>query len=165
MFRSDNAREYCCNNLPNFFDDHGIIHQFSCVCTPRQNGVVERKLRHLLDVTHAISVHMHVPKSYWTDAVLPACYLMNRTPSTVLGGQIPHRVLFSDRPQYTLPPHVCGCMCYVHALDPAHDKFNPRAIKYVFLGYSRTQKGYKCYSPSLRRHFVCADVTFNESLP
>ncbi|GFS46002.1 hypothetical protein Acr_00g0099490 [Actinidia rufa] len=26
-------------------------------------------------------------------------------------------------------------------------------------------KGYKCYSPSLRRHFVCADVPFNETLP
>ncbi|GFY93884.1 hypothetical protein Acr_09g0003300 [Actinidia rufa] len=46
----------------------------------------------------------------------------------------------------------------VHALDPDRDKLDKRAIKYVFLGYSRTQKWYKCYSPFLQCHFVCADV-------
>ena len=29
-----------------------------------QNGVAERKTRHLLEVTCAISFYMHVPKSY-----------------------------------------------------------------------------------------------------
>ena len=47
---------------PNFFDDHGIIHQSSCPHTPQQNGVVERKMRHLLEVTCALKFHMHVPK-------------------------------------------------------------------------------------------------------
>ncbi|GFZ21771.1 hypothetical protein Acr_29g0009330 [Actinidia rufa] len=46
----------------------------------------------------------------------------------------------------------------IHALDPDRDKLDKRAIKYVFLGYSRTQKWYKCYSPFLQCHFVCADV-------
>ena len=32
-------------------------------------------------------------------------------------------------------------------------------------GYSRTQKGYKCNFPTLRRQFVCLIVTLNESLP
>ncbi|GFS40883.1 hypothetical protein Acr_00g0071020 [Actinidia rufa] len=64
------------------FHDHDIIHQSSCVWTPQQNGVTKLKLRHLLDV---------VPKSFWSDVVLTACYLMNRMPSAVLGGLIPHR--------------------------------------------------------------------------
>ena len=113
----------------------------------------------------AMLFQMQVPKSYWSDAVLTACYLINRMPSSVLGGQIPHKVLFTGRPLYSLPLRIFGCTCYVHALDPNRSKLDPRSIRCIFLGYSRTQKGYKCYSPSLRRHFVCADVTFNESLP
>ncbi|GFZ18297.1 hypothetical protein Acr_27g0000360 [Actinidia rufa] len=38
-------------------------------------------------------------------------------------------VLFSDRPLYTLPPHVFGCTCYVQALDLGCEKTDPRAIK------------------------------------
>ena len=51
IFRSDNAREYFHKSLSEFFYDHGIIHQSSYTHTPQQNGVVERKLRHLLEVT------------------------------------------------------------------------------------------------------------------
>ena len=32
----------------------------------------------------------------------------------------------------------------------------------VFLGYSRLQRGYRCYSPDTNRYFISADVTFFE---
>ena len=155
IFRSDNAREYFKNTLSQFFEDHGIIHQSSCARTPQQNGVAERKIRHLSEVMRAMLFQMQVPKSYWSDAVLTACYLINRMPSSVLGGQIPHKILFPGRPLHSLPLRIFGCTCYVHALDPDRSKLDPRSIRCIFLGYSRTQKGYKCYSPSLRRLFVC----------
>ncbi|RZB42128.1 Retrovirus-related Pol polyprotein from transposon RE2 [Glycine soja] len=44
-------------------------------------------------------------------------------------------------------------------------KLSARAIKCVFVGYSRLQKGYKCYSPSTRRYYMSADVTFFEDTP
>ena len=94
IFRSDNAREYFHTSLSQFFDDRGIIHQSSCPYTPQQNGVAKRKMHHLLEVTRALKFHTRVPKSYWSDAILTACHLINRIPSTVLGGQIPYTVLF-----------------------------------------------------------------------
>ena len=163
IFRSDNAREYFHTSLSQFFDDHGIIHQSSCSHTPQQNGVVERKMRHLLEVTCALKFHMCVSKSYWSNAVLPACHLINRMPSTVLGAQIPYTVLSLDAPLFHLPPKIFGCVCYVHILGPGSDKLDPRYIKCVFLGYFRTQKGYRCYSPTFWHRFISADVTFDES--
>ncbi|RDY02003.1 hypothetical protein CR513_14591, partial [Mucuna pruriens] len=35
---------------------------------------------------------------------------------------------------------VFGCICFVHDVSPSRDKLSARAIKCVFLGYSRLQK-------------------------
>ena len=43
------------------------------------------------------------------------------------------------------------------------DKLAPRSIRCVFLGYSRTQRGYRCYIPASRKYIVFADVTFHEN--
>ena len=55
VLRSDNALELSTSNIAlNFFSSHGILHQTSCVQTPQQNGVVERKHKHLLEVSRAL---------------------------------------------------------------------------------------------------------------
>lgn len=63
-FRSDNAREYFNQVLSPYFQKQGIIHNSSCVDTPQQNGVAERKSGHLLSVTWALLFQGHVPKNY-----------------------------------------------------------------------------------------------------
>ncbi|BAT89058.1 hypothetical protein VIGAN_05273900 [Vigna angularis var. angularis] len=46
-----------------------------------------------------------------------------------------------------LKPRVFGCISYVHIHNTDRGKLDPRALKCVFVGYSLTQKGYKCYHP------------------
>ena len=48
ILRSDNTLEYVQHVLLDYCVSHDIIHQTSCVYTPQQNDVVERKNRHLL---------------------------------------------------------------------------------------------------------------------
>ena len=81
-------------------------------------------------------------------------------PSFVLHHQIPHSVLLSNHPLFCLPPRVFGCVCFVHILTPRQDKLSAKATKCVFLGYSRLQRGYRCYFPDINRYFIFADVTF-----
>nr|CAN78715.1 hypothetical protein VITISV_030863 [Vitis vinifera] len=165
VLRSDNAREYFSAPFTSFMSHHGILHQFSCAHTPQQNGVAERKNRHLVETAHTILLHSNVPFRFWEDAVLTACYLINRMPSSVLHNQIPHSLLFPDQPLYFLPPRVFGCTCFVHILTPRQDKLSAKAMKCLFLGYSRLQKGYRCYSLETHRYFISADVTFFEDSP
>ncbi|RVW11978.1 Retrovirus-related Pol polyprotein from transposon TNT 1-94 [Vitis vinifera] len=161
----DNAREYFSAQFTSFMSHHGILHQSSCAHTPQQNGVAERKNRHLVETARTLLLHSHVPFRFWGDAVLTACYLINRMPSSVLHDQIPHSLLFPDQPLYFLPPRVFGCTCFVHILTPGQDKLSAKAMKCLFLGYSRLQKGYRCYSLETHRYFISADVTFFEDSP
>ncbi|KAL0318213.1 UNVERIFIED_CONTAM: Retrovirus-related Pol polyprotein from transposon RE1 [Sesamum calycinum] len=147
ILRTDNALEFAQKSVSDFCNSKGILHQTSCPYTSQQNGVAERKHRHLLDVARTIITHMHVPKSYWGDAVLTACFLINRMPSTVLNGDTPYSCLFPDKPLFGIAPRVFGCACFVHIHSPNLDTLSPRSVKCIFLGYSRTQKGYRCYDP------------------
>ena len=40
---SDHGREFENSHFDNFYNKHGIRHEFSAPKTPQQNGVVERK--------------------------------------------------------------------------------------------------------------------------
>ena len=165
MLRSDNAREYFSAPFISFISQHGILHQSSCAHTPQQNGVTERKNRHLIETTRTLLLHYHVPFRFWGDAVLTACYLINRMPSSVLHDQIPHSLLFLDHPLYFLPPRVFGCTFFVHILTRGQDKLSVKATKCIFLGYFRLQKGYRCYSLQTHRYFLSTEVTFFEDSP
>ncbi|KAK4391658.1 Retrovirus-related Pol polyprotein from transposon RE2 [Sesamum angolense] len=153
ILRTDNALEFVQKSVSDFCNSKGILHQTSCPYTSQQNGVAERKHRHLLDVARTIMTHMHVPKSYWGDAVLTACYLINRMPSTVLHGDTPYSCLFPDQPLFGIAPRVFGCVYFVHIHSPNLDKLSPRSVKCIFLGYSRTQKG--LLSSFLHPQFPC----------
>ena len=42
-------------------------------------------------------------------------------------------------------------------------KLDPKSLKCIFLSYSRIQKGYRCYCPSLRKYLVSAYIIFLEN--
>jgi len=54
VLRTDNGTEYFKTLLGDFLETNGIMHQSSCTDTPQQNGVAERKNRHLLDVARSL---------------------------------------------------------------------------------------------------------------
>lgn len=63
VLRSDNGQEFIC--LKSFFDKTGILHQTSCVDTAQQNGRVERKHKHILNVARALRFQAKLPKYFW----------------------------------------------------------------------------------------------------
>ncbi|KAA0033038.1 Cysteine-rich RLK (RECEPTOR-like protein kinase) 8 [Cucumis melo var. makuwa] len=140
----------------------GIFHQTSCAYTPQQNGVAERKNRHLVEVARSLMLSTSLPSYLWGDAILIAAHLINRMSSRILHLQTPLDCLKESYPSTRLvsevPLCVFGCTAYVHNFGPNQTKFTPRAQACVFVGYPLHQRGYKCFHPPSRKYFVTMDV-------
>ena len=63
ILRSDNGREYFSAEFDNYLSENGIIHQSTCSYTPQQNGMAERKNRHLLEIARNLMFTSQVPSS------------------------------------------------------------------------------------------------------
>lgn len=109
ILRMDNAKVYLSSKFQSFLTSQGILHQTSCAHTPQQDGVVERKNRHVVETTCTLLLHHKVPLCFWDDAILTACYLINRMPSSILNNQIPYNILYPQHDLYPVLLRVFGC--------------------------------------------------------
>ncbi|KAK3037894.1 hypothetical protein RJ639_032124 [Escallonia herrerae] len=89
IIQSHNDHEFDSQPMTQFYNDHGILHQTSMVDTPKQNGRVERKHRHILEVARALRFQANLPIEFWGECVLTAAHLINCTPSAILKHKTP----------------------------------------------------------------------------
>jgi hypothetical protein len=80
-FRSDRGGEYLSNDFSEYCAEHGIIHETIAPYSPQSNGVGERKNRTLTDLVNAMLDSLGLPESWWGEAMLTACFTLNRVPS------------------------------------------------------------------------------------
>ena len=164
IFRSDNDKEYFSSEVNSYIENHVIIHESSCVNTPQQNGLVERKIGHIMASARSLLFQGNCPKSYWGEAIATAVHLINRMPSRTFSLQSPINLLSSSYPHLSLRTNlvakVFGCIAYIHSHHAG--KLDPRAVKCIFVGYFSTQKGYMCYHPSTKKRFITVDANFDE---
>lgn len=148
ILRIDNSCEFFNTQMTDLLQSLGIIHQSSCVYTPRQNGVAKRRHRHILNVARALRFQASIPLRFWGECVYAIVYVINRLPASTLKGRTPYEILHGF-PASLAHLRVFGCLGYVLEVRKT-DKFAPRVVPAVFLGYLMVQKGYKMYTLASR---------------
>ncbi|KAL2933741.1 Retrovirus-related Pol polyprotein from transposon TNT 1-94, partial [Bienertia sinuspersici] len=161
--RSDNALEFVEGKCKELFDEMGIEHQTSCVDRPQQNERVERKHRNILEMARALRFQAGLPLKYWGECVLTATYIINRLPNSVIGNISPYEKVFKEKPKYN---HMRSFGCLGVAYNPNNkgDKFAPRGIPCVMLGYPQGKKGYRLLNLLNHNTFTSRDVKFYEHI-
>src|ERR1044072_7297090 len=138
----------------------GIVHRLACPHTHHQNGSVERKHRHIVDMGLTLLAHAKLRLVFWDHAFLTAAYLINRLPTPVLNHTSPYWMLHHTQPDYKFLK-IFGCSCYPLLRPYNSTKLSFRSSECIFLGYSTQHKGYKCLA-STGRIYISKDVLFNE---
>ena len=159
--QSDWGGEY--EKLHSFFRRIGIIHHVSCPHAHQQNGIAERKHRHIVEVGLALLANAGMPQKYWGHAFLTAAHLINMLPSKILNFDTPHERLLHEKPDYSFL-RVFGCACWPNLRPYNAHKLAFRSIQCVFLGYSTLHKGYKCLDLDSGRIYISRDVIFDEDV-
>jgi hypothetical protein len=159
--RSDGWGEYFSKEFSEYLKEHGIQRKYSCSYSPQQNGIVERKNKHIAEITRVMLNEKNLPNYFWVEAVTTIVYIMNQTPTTTIHGMTPEEKFTGKKPDIS---HfkMFGCIAYVHVLDEKRSKLDPKTEKCIFIRYSLEQKGYKCFNPSTRKLQVSRDVVFDE---
>nr|XP_016442697.1 PREDICTED: uncharacterized protein LOC107768107 [Nicotiana tabacum] len=141
--RSDNGTEFFNRYAIDLLQEHDIVHQSFCVYTPQQNVRVERRHRSILDMARALRFQAFVILELWGEYVTTNVYILNRLPTIVLKGAAPFERLFHKTPSLQ-HLRIFGSLCYAINMRKT-DKFCPRAVPAIHLGYSSIQKGYVLY--------------------
>ena len=131
--------------------------------TPQQNGWVERKHRHILNVARALRFQASLPIQFWGECVcvLIAAYLINRTLTKLLKGKSPYEAIFEYKPSCD-EIRTSGTLYYARNNPRTKDKFASRSRRCVFLGYPFGKKGWRVYDLETREMFLSRDVVFCE---
>lgn len=103
-----------------------------------------------------------IPQCFWPFSMLMATYILNRLPTPLLiNWKSPYELLYGKTPSYS-SLKMFGCLCYGTNTRSHISKFEPRAHKCVYLGFSPGQKGYRLYNVDTKHDFVSRDMIFYE---
>ena len=159
-FRTDNGGEYKSDPFAKICEDEGILRHFTVRSTPQQNGVAERMNRTLLEKVRCMLSNAGLGREFWAEAVTYASHLINRLPSTAIGGKSPLEKWSGNPAKDYDSLHVFGCIAYYHVKE---SKLDPRAKKALFLGITSGIKGYRLWCPETKKIIFSRDVIFDES--
>ena len=122
IFQSDGGGEFSSTLFKGHLEKCGIIHQFSCPGTPEQNGVAERKHRHIVETGLTLLFHANMPLCYWIEAFLTSVYIINRLPSHAINNDTPFFKLYNRHPDYQILKSF-GCRCFPHLRHQGQTSF------------------------------------------
>ncbi|KAK2438086.1 putative mitochondrial protein [Trifolium repens] len=159
ILRSDGGGEYTSLEFKSFCESSGIKHEVTAPYTPQHNGIAERRNRTIMNMTRCMLKEKELPHSFWGEAVVTACYVLNRCPTRQVS-KVPEAIWTGHTPSVK-HLRVFGCLCYKHIPDQKRHKLDDNNEVMIMIGY-HTAGSYKLYNPVNNKVTSSRDVTFEE---
>lgn len=126
--RSDSGGEYLSYQFTVYVREHGIRHECNVPYNPELNGVAERMNRTIMGKARTMLVESDLPKNMWSEAVMAATYLINRSPTTVLKNKTPFEMWSGMKPDISRL-RVFGSRVFAHIPKEKRHKLDDRCYE------------------------------------
>jgi len=160
--RHDKSGEQTSTAMDTWCVDNNIVAQPTTTDSHEQNGVVERKIGILSQMTRALMLQGGFPKAAYFELFSTSNFLQDRLPTVAHDWVSAFEV--SERKSF--PFHglrVVGCDAYVHTPGGAKAQAMP-SRKGKLIGYSADSHGYRVLMDATTGDIVeSTDVTFHET--
>nr|GEY06687.1 retrovirus-related Pol polyprotein from transposon TNT 1-94 [Tanacetum cinerariifolium] len=148
--RTDNGTEFVNHTMTEYYERISIFPQKTVPRTPKQNGVVERQNRTLVEAARTMLIFSKALMFLWAEAVATACYTQNRSLIHTRHHKTPYELVHNKKPDLTFF-RVFGALCYPTNDSEYLGKLQPTADTGIFVGYAPSRKGYRIYNKRTRR--------------
>lgn len=108
--QSDNAKEFL--KLDDLLRKEGIVHRLSFPHTHPQNGKVECRQRHIVDMGITMLNHTRMPTEYWDYIFMVVVFLDNNNPTHILNNRLLTKALSGRIPEYD-KLRIFGSKCFL----------------------------------------------------
>ena len=162
FFQSNGGGEYNSKEFAAYFESKGIHHEKTNAYTPQENGMAECMNRTIEEMALYFLKDAGLPKTYWGYAVLYTVYIINRTPTHVIKGDLtPFEAYTKNKPSIS-HIHIFSCKAFAHIPHEKRQKLDAKTIECTHLGYSEHKRAYILLHRPSGRIFESRDVHFDE---
>lgn len=109
--RCDGGSEYTSMNFKQYLAENGIRAEYNVPYNPKLNGVAERANRTILEKARSMRGDSGLSKCIWSEAVMTATYLINRSPTAALKHKTPFEMWHNRKPNIS-NLRVFGCRAF-----------------------------------------------------
>ncbi|GJS49231.1 retrovirus-related pol polyprotein from transposon TNT 1-94 [Tanacetum coccineum] len=131
--------------------------------TPKQNGVVERQNRTLVEAARTMLIFSKAPLFLWVEAINTACYTQNRSLIRLRYNKTPYELMQDKKPNLSLF-HAFGSLCYPTNDNEDLGKFDAidNIGNFLLVMGTMAKKAFRIYNRRTRIITETIHVTFDE---
>nr|GEU66081.1 retrovirus-related Pol polyprotein from transposon TNT 1-94 [Tanacetum cinerariifolium] len=159
--RTEKGTEFLNKTLHAYFAKECIRRETSTARTPKQNDVVERRDRTLVEATRTMLSTAKVSLFFWAEAIATACFSQNRSLVIPRHEKTPYHIINGRKPCVKFF-HIFGSLCYIVRDGENLDKMKEKGDACIFVGYSTLSRAYRVFNKRTRIIIETIHVNFDE---
>ncbi|GKA22041.1 retrovirus-related pol polyprotein from transposon TNT 1-94 [Tanacetum coccineum] len=117
--------------------------------TPKQNGVVKRWTRTLVEVARTMLSAAKVPLFFGAEAIATTCFTQNHSLIILRLEKTPYHIINGQKPSVKFF-YIFGSFCYIVRDGENLDKMKEKGDACIFVGYSIQSRAYRVFNKRTR---------------